>query len=468
MMPIRHFLTTGVAFATAGMIAAVPAIAPPLQPRDVAVVKATEAQVNLAASLTLTDLINVYFGVTPEGAFDPVEPLPAVDPGAAGTFGFSGLIYQLLHKQQGTYEPGAELVDGFFQTGLSEVLRQWLVAANPDFAAGVAFLNTFFNEAGAANPAMFGVPGVIYLRLLAAGAAGDLTPDQMQVISDLFEGGFSQVVETQLLSRTTDPDQIEFIEDFFEGGITQNVWTSLTAATTDPDQLTVINDFFTGGVTQNVRTSLLAATTDPNQLADIAAFFPDAYTGYAGGISENVRIRLLAATTDPDQQAFINEYFDNGITGAIRFLLVGPAPEPPPEPIMMLKTAVVEETPAPKVEALSTASSLAQDSSPVVQAASAPVAEPAPPAADPTFTAKISESTEGTEEEDATTDVTDGNKVEPIIIEGSGGPKKGTGSWGIFGQIAKNVHDAIAAAGKKPAAPADADADAGDGGADGS
>ena len=51
-MPIRQFLTTGVAFATVGMVAAIPAIAPPLQPQDVQVVNATEAQVRLAAAVT--------------------------------------------------------------------------------------------------------------------------------------------------------------------------------------------------------------------------------------------------------------------------------------------------------------------------------------------------------------------------------------------------------------------------------
>ena len=76
-MPIRHILTAGVAFATAGMIAAVPAIAPPLQPRDVQVVKATEAQIKLAAQLNLADLINVFFGVTPEGCLGSHGPRSA-------------------------------------------------------------------------------------------------------------------------------------------------------------------------------------------------------------------------------------------------------------------------------------------------------------------------------------------------------------------------------------------------------
>jgi hypothetical protein len=96
---------------------------------------------------------------------------------------------------------------------------------------------------------------------------------------------------------------------------------------------------------------------------------------------------------------------------------------------------------------------VAKDPAPVAVAAAdpAPAAEAAPaPDPKPKFTAKISE--KAADEEDAV-DTTDGNKAEPIIIVGTGGPKSGSGSWGIFGQVAQAVHDAIANAGK-PAAPA--------------
>jgi hypothetical protein len=446
-MPIRHFLTAGVAFATAGVIAAVPAIAPPLTPRDVQVVKSTE--VELSASLYQT-LVNTFFGAEPDTAA-----------------GFPGLAQLLLRLQAGGDVAAQNAIQGFFDVGASEVLRQYLTAANPSFLAGVAAINTFFNGGGTNgvydlpqdNASLFGVSGLVYLRLLAAG----LAPEQQQVINDLFQGGFSQVVETQLLSRTTDPDQTQFIEDFFEGGVTQNVYTSLLAATTDPQQLTVINDFFTGGATQVVKTQLTSRTTDPNQLADINAFFPDPANDYAGGISENVRIRLLAATTDPDQQAFINEYFDNGISGAIRFLLAGPAPV-----VVMAKSAapeaatfsaaVVEDDPAPAAvvakDPTPAAAVVAKDPAPAAAVAAdpAPAAEAAPaPDPKPKFTAKISE--KAADEEEAV-DTTDGNKAEPIIIVGNGGAKPGSGSWGIFGQIAQAIHDTIANAGK-PAAPAD-------------
>jgi hypothetical protein len=435
-MPIRHFLTAGVAFATAGVIAAVPAIAPPLTPRDVQVVKSTE--VELTASLYQT-LVNTFFGVEPDTAA-----------------GFPGLAQLLLRLQAGSDTAAQDAIQGFFDVGISEVLRQYLVAANPTNTVGNTFINAFFNEQGLDTPAFYGVPGVVYLRLLAAG----LAPEQQKVIDDLFEGGFSQVVETQLLSRTTDPDQTQFIEDFFEGGVTQNVYTSLLAATGDPQQQQVINDFFTGGATQVVKTQLTSRTTDPNQLADINAFFPDPETGYAGGISENVRIRLLAATTDPDQQAFINEYFDNGISGAVRFLLAGPAPV-----VMMAKSAapevstfsaaVVADDPAPAAASTPDPTpAAAKDPAPAAVAAAdpAPAAEAAPaPDPKPKFTAKISE--KAADEEEAV-DTTDGNKAEPIIIVGNGGAKPGSGSWGIFGQIAQAIHDTIANAGK-PAAPAD-------------
>jgi hypothetical protein len=480
-MPIRHFLTAGVAFATAGMIAAVPAIAPPLQPHDVQVVKATEAQIKLAAQLNLTDLINVFFGVTPQGAYpsDPPVPgehlLPPVTD-AAGTSGISGVVYQLLYQQQGTYTPSLQSLDAFFNGGFASLAELYLLASNTDpdqqaaisaFFDGISELvrlilldnttnpdaadaiNTFFdngvsglvheflNTVGPAetdelvniffnidnpldseNPSQFGVSGVTYQLLKASGV---LSPEQEIVVDDLFTGGFSAVVETQLLSRTSDPDQQKVIEDFF-----------------------------------------------------------------AGGVSEVVRTQLLARTvTDPTGTDLINEFFDNGISGVVRYLLVGPAPVDP-SALMAFKTLSAVEnieasTPVepkakattvdePKVETLAavvddpapaaatsapdptpTAAVVAKDPAPAAVAAAdpAPAAAPAPDPK-PKFTAKISE--KDADEEEAV-DTTDGNKAEPIIIVGEGGPKSGSGSWGVFGQVAQAIHDTIANL-SKPATPA--------------
>ena len=68
-MPVRTFVTTGVAFATAGMIAVVPAIAPPLAPRDAQIVRDTQVEL----TLTIQDLINVFWGVNPEPDVVPVS-----------------------------------------------------------------------------------------------------------------------------------------------------------------------------------------------------------------------------------------------------------------------------------------------------------------------------------------------------------------------------------------------------------
>jgi hypothetical protein len=230
-----------------------------------------------------------------------------------------------------------------------------------------------------------------------------LSPEQEIVVDDLFSGGFSAVVETQLLSRTSDPDQQKVIEDFF-----------------------------------------------------------------AGGVSEVVRTQLLARTiTDPTGTDLVNEFFDNGISGVVRYLLVGPAPSDPNE-MMMAKTAAPEvstfsaaavvDDPAPAAatsapDPTPTAAVVAKDPAPAAVAAAdpAPAVEAAPaPDPKPKFTAKISEK-EADEEE--AVDTTDGNKAEPIIIVGEGGAKPGTGSWGVFGQVAQAIHDTIANL-SKPAAPA--------------
>jgi hypothetical protein len=427
-MALRAYLKAGAAFATAGIVAAVPAIAPPLSPHDVKVARDTEV------ALTANDyqsIVNTFFGKYPGSTDSP------------GLWGISGVVHQYAKEIAGPNEQYQNAVDGFFASGVSEVVRQYLIASTvPDspqaalingfFSGGITevahlltlanttdptlvpYINAFYDQEQP-NAALKGIPGVIFLRLMAS----DLTPEQKLVVNDFFQGGATQVVWNQLLARTSDPQQVE-----------------------------TINDFFTGGATQVVRTQLLSRTTDPNQLADINAFFPDAYTGYGGGISENVRIRLLAATADPVQKDLINGFFDEGISEVVRYLLVGPAPVPPEENGFAALSARVapEETPAPEAEAPKVETLAAKDSAPAAapaaaEAAPAAAADPAAaPAEAPKFTAKVKE--KAAEE----VDTTDGNKAEPVIIVGAGGPKSGSGSWGIFGQVADAVGQAISGA----------------------
>ena len=408
-MTVRPFITASAIVAATGVLALTPAVVPPLTQRDVQVAK--DVSVKLAA-IDYESIVNTFFG-KPPGSTD-----------APGLWGVSGVAHQFAKQLAGPVEANQNLVDGFFALGVSEVVRQYMMAntvpdspqadlidgffsggitevvrqlvlANTSNEAMVPFINAFFDQ-NQSNPALKGIPGVIYLRLKAAG----LSDDQEAVLDDFFEGGATQVVWHQLLARTSDPQQIE-----------------------------TINDFFTGGATQVVRTQLLSRTSDPNQLADIAAFFPDAYTGYEGGISENVRIRLLAATADPAQQDLINGFFDEGISEVVRYLLVGPAPDG--------------------------FSAFSARMAPEALPAAAPVEEPAPSAPAPAVEAVDAQEPEVTADpnDDVATTIKGGNKFEvaPVIPFGAGKGGKGSGSWGVFGQVADSVAKTLAGA-VKPAA----------------
>jgi hypothetical protein len=428
-MALRAYLKAGVAFATAGVVAAVPAIAPPLSPHDLKVARDTEV------ALTANDyvsIVNTFFGKLP-GSTD-----------APGLWGISGVAHQYAKEIAGPVQANQDLVDGFFASGVSEVVRQYLIAStvpnspqaeliNGFFSGGITevahlltlanttdptlvpYINAFYDQEQP-NAALKGIPGVIFLRLMAS----DLTPEQKSVVNDFFQGGATQVVWNQLLARTSDPQQVD-----------------------------TINDFFTGGVTEVVRRQLLSRTTDPNQYADIDAFFPNSYTGYGGGISENVRIRLLAATTDPVQKDLINGFFDEGISEVVRYLLVGAAPVPEPEPFApttLARFSAPAEAPAAATDPL--------DATPAAAVASVPAAAPAEA---PKFTAKVKDTSVA--DETAATDLTNGNKAEPVIIVGAPGAKSGSGSWGVFGQVADAVSKAIAGAGAAPSGASAGDTD---------
>jgi hypothetical protein len=532
-MAHRSFITAGAAFATAGMVAVVPALAPPLAPRDIHVIKQTEAQVELAAQLTLQDLINVYFGVTPAGSYvDPegpdAPPLPPVTD-APGTSGLSGVIYQLLHQQQGSYLPGAVGLETYFNGGITDYIELALLTQNTDPAqqAGIqaffegglsqlayeylqsgttdpettAYLQTFFNQGGFGNPALYGATGVIYLRMLA----GFQAPEQQAFINNFFQGGASQVAYAQLggdlgtldEEGNPEPTSTPYLSSFF--GINNNI--------IDPDgsgspSLTGVS----GVVYTRLKAAQATGDLTPEQMSVIDPFFN-------GGLTEVARTQLLSRTSDANQVNLINEFFDNGISGVVRYLLVGPQPTPPPEeesetPTPLLRTAAVaapEDTsakpetvkaesvsavseskpaadPAPATDpapaaAAAAAPAKAAEAEPAAAAeaapaAAAPAAAPAAPSGEnkPAFTAKRRDQSVA-EEKTAETDDGGANKAEPVIIYGSGGPKPGEGSWGVFGDIAQGVHDAIAGMSGPPAGGAgdsgsgDAGGSAGSGGA---
>ena len=398
---------------------------------------------------------------------DP-EALPPVDPDAAGTFGISGVVYQLLRQQQGTYTPSVESLDAFFNGGFASLAELYLLASTTDSDQRDA-IAAFFD----------GVSELVRLILLD----NTTDPDAADAINTFFDNGVSGLVH-ELLNTIGPAETDELVNIFFNidnpldgenpsqfgaSGVTYQLLKD--SGVLSPEQEIVVDDLFSGGISAVVQTQLRSRTSDPDQQRVIDDFF-------GGGVSEVVRTQLLARTvTDPTGTDLVNEFFDNGISGVVRYLLVGPAPVDPTAFSTLSATediaeSTLEEPKAkaptvdePKVDTLAAKVADAKPAdttpaapvavvAPVPAAVPAPVAEtPVAPAPDPKpkFTAKISEKTADEEEAE---DTTDGNKAEPIIIVGEGGPKPGSGSWGIFGQVAQAVHDTIANAGK-PAAPAD-------------
>jgi hypothetical protein len=490
-MAVRTFVTAGVAFAAASAVAATVAIAPPMSPRDVQVAKSTEVSLNaLVTDPALAQLIDSYF-----------------DSGAAA------VVQDLLLGIVGDGAP-ADLINGYFDTGLSEVVRQILVAANPTNAVGNEAINIFFNGDNpfgdldpddptvntgvSSNPALFGVSGLVYARLLAAG----LAPEQQAVVTDFFTGGATQVVLNQLLSRTADPNQRKVITDFFAGGATQVVLNQLLARTSDPQQQQFLNDFFGGGASLVAYRQLggdvgtpNTVTADPDDVLPtstpyLSAFFginnnvldPEG-TGSPGlsGAAGVVLQRLLAGNADSTQQSLIHGFFETGISEVIRQILVEPQAPPVNTLARTFKVADVQEDPAPvdltpgdtELNAAANLKPVDSDPAPVIEkkakiatepvqavqpaVAAAPVAPAVaspPPVQAPAPAAPVVVKTVDEDDTEDSNDVTDamktGNKVvvDPILITGANGrgPKAGEGSWGVFGQVADAIGKTIAGA----------------------
>lgn len=509
-MALRPFVTAGVAFAAAGVMAYMPAIVPQLTQRE------EKVAANVALSADLADLINVYFGDEPT----------LITPDSPGTARLSGVIYQLLLDQFGGYPPNKQTLDSFFQQGADKVVYDYLLSGttNPDTAN---YLRIFFNQGTPDNPGLRGASGVIYQRLMES----ELTPEQKGVLTDFFTGGLTQVSRTQLLARFQDPVQQQFLNDFYDGGATQLAYRQLGGDFNDeaPSTTPYLSAFFninnpygdlndegantgvssdpslhgaSGVVYQRIVEAAATGDITPEQFGVLDDFF-------RGGASQVVQTQLLARTADPNQRNIINEFFGNGFFGVVRYLLTGPVPEPVEEPaettqqapdttalVAMSRLAAPEQSATPQAGdvAASTPEPAAAESTPVVSSRTAKLAAPAPepakapqvqpavaapvvevakesapevqpaaapapvstPAADPAPAADPDpapvKSTSSVKEKSGATDATEamkgGNKVEvdPIILPG-GKSGSGGGSWGIFGQIADAIGKGISGAG---------------------
>jgi hypothetical protein len=489
-MALRPFITAGVAFAAAGAVAATVAIAPPMSPGEVKVAQNTDAKLSADAR----DLINTFFGEFPG------------DGDNSGTTGVAGVVQQILQNTNVNDPAALQVIDGLFEDGLSEVVRIFLTRYGADpitntqinlfFNEGLSeliryrllafngdpqqryFINTLFgqsvNDDGGANISQNGFSGLAYNFIVGTG----LNLDQRRIIDTFFNAATpynSQAVVA--LDEEGEPIPVEDEEgnpipgQFVLVGNSNParrgsfgvLYNTIVGTGLSPDQKATLDQLYDGGFSEIARVRLVASTADPTQKQTINDFF-------SGGISAVAQRRLVDGAPDQRSKDLWNELFNNGFSGVVRYLLVGPVPEeegapisPPPVTPPVATTTLVadveeeeeapEEAPAPALTARKAAAPVqAEAPAPAAEAVSAPAPAPAaaPATAPAESTSSVKEEAAGEEAED--TGVKDGNKVEPeIIIPGGGGSKNGSGSWGIFGDVAQAVVKHITGGTKAPA-----------------
>jgi hypothetical protein len=394
--------------AAAVAVAAVPALAPRLAPKDIRVVQST--QVALAAEPAAgPNLVSDYFGAYPAG-------------GAAGSPGVSGRVQQLPTKATADdSDPGSlaaglapdqqQVIDDFRHGGLAEVLRVQATS-----------------------------------RLQA--------PYQVQIINDFFEGGVFQSEAHRFLQLFTDPQQQEFINDFVTGGVIQIVRNRLLDATSDPAARAAITDFFPdevtdyrGGPITVLQRRLIAAAKGNTVVINLVnAVFDNpivlAVRHLIGGgpligtplneLPEVVSVHSFAASVE-------------------RPVSKSPEPSAAEQPASAPSSA---SRVAPKPAAATADSTTpAAEPGPVTTELTDSRAEPATSSAvskpKPTATARAD--TDDAKDADV---VKTGNKVEPTTVKDVEHPKSGEGSRGLFGQVADAISKSVA--GGNPATAADA------------
>lgn len=499
-MPVRTFVTAGAAFATAGMIAMVPAIAPPLTPRDTQVVKDTQ----VALTLTLQDLINVYFSVNPE---PDGTLLPPTDPDNPGTTGTSGVIYQILYAAAEGNQVARDYISAFFTGGVSEVVRLLLLMGSPPEVD--EYINAFFDN---------GFSGLVHEFLNQIGPAetdkyvniffnidnpfGDDVPPSQSGASGVI---YQYFIDNQLANGQP-PGQGTAIDDLFQGGATQVAWHGVVSATGENDYTNAYFGINNNNINADSPSGAGISGVVYRALIDsgLALNDDDPLTGTAvdnlfnGGTAEVAQGTLLKlANGNTVAQDLINEFFDfNGLFGVTRYLLAGPQPtdnENIPSLVgpggpEMLRTAVqtdpevqdeIEKPEAPKTDVTSLAarSNLAAAPTldkPVVKPpvdnapASLPAVDltpqvvaltpPAPPAVAPA-PAPEPEKKKFTinEDKELGTEALENSKPktteEEVLLTGPGGLKPGTG-WDAWNKKLSDAANAVNNMLKpKPAAP---------------
>ncbi|WP_237569527.1 hypothetical protein [Mycolicibacterium lacusdiani] len=387
-MALRPFITAGVAFAAAGAVAATVAIAPPMSPGEVKVAQKTQVDLNA----NLTDLINTYFGEFPG------------DPDNAGTIHAFGVLQQLLQNANVNDPRGTEVIDSYFEAGLSDVVRLLLTRDYPNQNDPTPFqINTFFNE---------GLSEVARYRLLAYQADPTLRAQINTFFGDslnadgsenIAQNGFQGLFYDALVGTGLSVDQRRLLDTFFNAPTIYNsqavpvfqpildedgepvldedgnpTYVQAVDAEGDPifdengDPVYVISGYLGnpnparrgsfGVIYNTIRNTGLS----PDQQATLDQFWDggatevvkqrllastgdptqklDIETFFDGGISENFRWRLVAGAGDQRSKDLWNEFFDNGVTGVVRYLLTGPVPEveSPPVPVEVPETEALK------------------------------------------------------------------------------------------------------------------------------
>lgn len=482
-MAAHSYIKAGVALASAAMIAAIPAIAPPLSPGDYRTLQASELQLSAAAQ----DLINVFFG---DG--------PLVDPDAPGTAGFSGVIYRMLWAANVPATPAQDtpkmaanrqFLDDFFTGGITEVLHTQLVAGAPT-PRQAATIDAFFNG---------GVSEVFRQSLIAKYTPATPAADTVELrnerdkINAFFASGAAAYLGTALLQRYTpvDPNPATEINEadtpelvvqrakiaaFYgldatgdtapgETGLSGFIYQSLLADNqgNTPEEIrnrVILDSFFKEGLTGLAKTTLVAGASSEQNAEDIEAYFD-------GGISGLLQTRLIRANTPADpaldtpraeaNRDLINEFFNNGFAGVARLVLAGPIPEA--EPTLAVQANEFDVTPSEGPQPSQDAAGFSAPNPGNAAPQSGPVAPVDDPA--PKFTAKLRETPV-----DDQTPTSAGNlgKAEPGIIIDQGSPKAGSTGWGAFGQVADAIQQVLK---KKPKPVADAEGEPHDDGSDG-
>jgi hypothetical protein len=418
--PLHRLTHTGPAaprwisvMAAALTVAAIPAIAPPLAPNDIRVVKATE----------------VALTAQPSGLVNPVNYFDTPSAGdVAGTTGVPVVVRQSLKSLPGnaigapvsTQDSSGKgdisvVIDDFKHGGLAQVLLHQLTSRTTD-------------------------------------------PDQLQILNDFFEGGVYQSEAHRFLQLFKDPQQQQFIRDFVTGGLIQVVRNRLLDATTNPQMRQAIINFFPdevtdyrgGPLTVLQRRLLAAAKGNTTVIALVNAVFENPIVSAVRHVIGGGPIIGTPLDELPDLPTSS---------------LAAPAEDTvstTPKPAVVEKTAGASAsarraTPEPAAAPAEVTTPPAEPAASSAAPESSPAKTTEPPAEATTSSDAKPKTNATPEAEPQAPDVSDviktGNKVEPTTTPGAKRPKPG-GGFGIFGQVAEAIAKTLAGGNACATAPA--------------